>query len=157
MLEVLQGSNKIMGKKLLVMLTGILHLGIGFSFGKSKGPKMNIETEPTILALHGDSIPVEIKGTFPESFNKKAVVDFTPVLKYGDQTIVLETMYFQGEEVAEEYQKPGAVVIPTTGGSFTYKTNVKYEPGMDICELYVEPMVSVKGKTPSSYDRQKNC
>ena len=130
-------------------------LGLGFSFGKSKGPKMNIETEPNILALHGDSIPVEIKGSFPEAFNKKAVVDFTPILKYGDQTIVLETMYFQGAEVPEEYQMPGAVVVPTTGGSFTYKTKVKYEPGMDICELYVDPMVSVKGKTPSSMTDRK--
>ncbi|MCD4683012.1 MAG: porin family protein, partial [Bacteroidales bacterium] len=130
-------------------------LGLGYSFGKSKGPKMQIETEPSILAVHGDSIPIEIRGTFPESYNKKAVVDFTPVLKYGDQSLVLETMYFQGEEVAEEYQKPGAVIIPATGGSFTYKTKVKYEPGMDICELYVDPMASIKGKTPfSMHDRK---
>ncbi len=131
-------------------------LGLAYSFwGSRAGGKMLIETEPNILALVGDSIPIEIKGSFPESYNKKAVVDFTPVLKYGDQSLVLETMYFQGEEVAEEYQKPGAVIIPTTGGSFTYKTKVKYEPGMDICELYVDPMASIKGKTPfSMHDRK---
>ncbi|MCD4666021.1 MAG: porin family protein, partial [Bacteroidales bacterium] len=130
-------------------------LGLGYSFGKSKGPKMEIETEPNILALVGDSIPIEIKGSFPEKYINKAVVDFTPVLKYGDQSLQLETMYFQGEDVAEEYQKPGAVVMPATGGSFTYKTMVKYEPGMDICELYVEPMTSVKGKTPYSMNDRK--
>ena len=131
-------------------------LGLGYSFGKAKeGGKMNIETEPNMLAIHGDSIPIEIKGTFPESYNKKAVVDFTPVLKYGDKTLQLETMYFQGEEVAEEYKKPDAVLMPATGGSFTYTTYVKYQPGMDICELYVEPMASVKGKTPYSMGDRK--
>jgi len=131
-------------------------LGLGYSFGQGgKGPKMAIETEPAMLSLHGDSIPVEIKGTFPESFNKKAVVDFTPVLVYGDQTKQLETMYFQGEDVTEEYQKSGAVVMPSTGGSFSYRTYVKYEPGMEVCELYVEPMTSAKGKTPNSLGDRK--
>ena len=130
--------------------------GVGYSFWRTKkGPKMQIETEPSMLALHGDSIPIEIKGTFPDAYNKNAVVDFTPVLKYGTQTKQLETLYFQGEEVPEEYKKPGAVVIPSTGGTFTYKTYVKYEPGMDVCELYVEPMSSVKGRTPSSLGDRK--
>jgi hypothetical protein len=131
-------------------------VGLGYSFWKPKaGGKMRIETEPSLLALHGDSIPVEIKGNFPESFNKKAVVDFTPVLKFGDKSIKLETMYFQGAEVPAEYQKQGAVVIPETGGSFTYKTYIKYEPGMDICELYVDPMASVKGGKPFSMTDRK--
>lgn len=131
-------------------------VGLGYNFWRPKsGAKTQIETEPAVLALVGDSIPVEISGTVPESFNKKAVVDFTPVLVYGDQTKQLETIYLQGEEVPEEYMKPGAIVIPTTGGSFTYTTLVKYEPGMDVSELYVEPMSSVKGKTPTSLGNRK--
>jgi len=131
-------------------------VGVGYSFWRpSAGAKIQIETEPAMLAVQGDSIPVEIKGTIPESFNKRAVIDFTPVLVYGDQSKQLETIYLQGEEVAEENQKPGALVIPATGGSFTYKTNVKYEPGMDVCELYVQPLSSVKGRTPSSLGDRK--
>ncbi len=131
-------------------------LGVGYSFWKSKaGAKMQIDTEPSMLALEGDSIPVVIHGNVPESFNKKAVVDFTPVLVYGDQSKPLETMYLQGEEVPEEYMKPGAVMMPATGGSFTYTTKVKYEPGMDVCELRVEPMSSVKGRTPNSLGDRK--
>ncbi|MCB2220060.1 MAG: outer membrane beta-barrel protein [Bacteroidetes bacterium] len=131
-------------------------LGVGYSFWRpSTGAKMQIETEPAMLALHGDSIPVTIRGSFPDSYNKRAVVDFTPVLKYGDQSKQLETLYFQGEDVAEEYQKPGAIVMPDAGGSFTYTTYVKYEPGMDVCELYVEPMSSVKGRTPGSMGDRK--
>jgi len=64
-------------------------------------------------------------------------------------------MYFQGEEVAEEYRKPGAISMPSTGGSFTYTTYVPYEPGMEVCELYVEPMVSTKGKTPGTMGDRK--
>ncbi|MCD4696213.1 MAG: outer membrane beta-barrel protein [Bacteroidales bacterium] len=131
-------------------------LGVGYSFWRpTGGAKMQIETEPSMLALHGDSIPIEIKGSFPDSYNKRAIVDFTPVLKYGDKTKQLETLYFQGGEVAEEFKKPGAIVIPETGGSFTYKTYVKYEPGMDVCELYVEPMSSIKGRTPSTMGDRK--
>ncbi|MEZ5082488.1 MAG: hypothetical protein R2750_03420 [Bacteroidales bacterium] len=131
-------------------------VGVGYSFWRPKsGPKMKIETEPSMLALHGDSIPIEIKGSFPDAYNKRAVVDFTPVLKYGDQSKQLETMYFQGEEVAEEFMKPGAVIVPEAGGTFTYKTYVKYEPGMEVCELYVEPMSSVKGRTPSTMGDRK--
>ncbi len=130
-------------------------LGLGYSFWQPKGCDIRIETEQNVLALHGDSIPIEIKGKFPECFNEKGVVDFSPVLKYGDKTLVLETMYFQGEEVAAEYQKPGAVIIPVAGGSFTYKTFVKYEPGMDVCELYVDPMVSIKGNKPYSLSDRK--
>ena len=131
-------------------------MGLGYSFWKPKaGAKMQIETEPNVLALVGDSIPIEIRGSFPESYNKRAVVDFTPVLKYGDKSKQLETIYFQGEDVAEEYRKPGAIAMPATGGSFTYTTYVPYEPGMDVCELYVEPMVSTKGKTPSSMGDRK--
>jgi len=131
-------------------------VGVGYSFWKgSDKAKTNVETEPTMLSLEGDSIPIVIKGTFPESYNKKTVIDFTPVLKYGDQSMQLETMYFQGEEVAEEHQKAGAILIPATGGSFTYKTKVKYEPGMDVCEVYVMPMSSAKGKTPKSMGDRK--
>jgi len=126
-------------------------LGLSYNFWrpKEKG-KIEINTEPTILALHGDSIPVEVKATVPEYFNKKTVVEFTPVMKYGDKTKQLETIYLQGEEVPEELKKPGAVIIPATGGSFTYKTTVQYEPGMEVSEIYVDPMASVGTKTPYS-------
>lgn len=131
-------------------------VGLGYSFWRPRaGAKMQIETEPAVLALQGDSIPVEIRGTVPESFNKKAVVDFTPVLVYGDQSKQLETVYLQGTEVPEEYMKPGAIMMPETGGSFTYTTMVKYEPGMEVCELHVEPMSSVKGRTPTSMGDRK--
>jgi tetratricopeptide (TPR) repeat protein len=130
-------------------------LGLGYSFWQPKGCDIRIETEPTILVLHGDSIPIEVKGTFPECFNEKGVVDFTPVLKYGDKSLPLETMYFQGEEVPTEFQKQGAVIMPVAGGSFTYKTFVKYEPGMEVCELYVDPMVSIKGNKPYSLSDRK--
>jgi tetratricopeptide (TPR) repeat protein len=131
-------------------------LGVGYSFWKTEPKaKMKIETEPALLALHGDSIPIEIKGTFPGAYTKNAVVDFTPVLKYGTQTKQLETIYFQGTEVEEQYKKAGAITMPTTGGPFTYTTYVKYEPGMEVCELFVEPMASIKGRTPISMGDRK--
>ncbi len=108
-----------------------------------------------MLALEGDSIPIVIKGTFPESYNQKTVVEFTPVLKYGEESKQLETMYFQGAEVAEENQKAGAVIIPEEVVHSLTKLIVKYEPGMDVCEVYVMPMSSTKGKTPKSMGDRK--
>ncbi len=130
-------------------------VGAGYSFGQGKSSKINIETEPTTLSIVGDSVPVVVKGNFPDGFDSKSVVAFAPVLKYGDQTKQLETMYFQGTDVTEENQKPGAVVVPEEGGSFTYSTTVAYEPGMDICEVYVDPMVSYKGKEATSMGDRK--
>ncbi|MBN1339596.1 MAG: outer membrane beta-barrel protein [Bacteroidales bacterium] len=126
-------------------------LGLSYNFWrpKEKG-KIQINTEPVLLALHGDSVPVEVKATVPEYFNSKAVVEFTPILKYGDKTKQLPTIWLQGEDVPEEFRKPGAITIPSTGGSFTYKTNLTYEPGMEVCEIYVDPMASVSNKTPYS-------
>ena len=78
------------------------------------------------------------------------MVDFTPVLKFGDQTVQLKTIYLQGEEVADEFKKPGAIVIPATGGKFVYDAKVPYQPGMEQAEVYVDPMASIKGKAPKS-------
>jgi tetratricopeptide (TPR) repeat protein len=126
-------------------------LGLTYNFWRPKEKcKIILETEPTILALVGDSVPVEVKGTIPTCFNSKAVVEFTPVLKYGNQTKKLKTIWLEGTEVAQEFKKPGAIQISPTGGTFTFKDKVKYEPGMDVCELFVEPMASISGKPPFS-------
>ncbi|MBN3034066.1 MAG: outer membrane beta-barrel protein [Bacteroidales bacterium] len=126
-------------------------LGLSYNFWRPKeAGQIMIETDYIVLSVNGDSVPMQIKGTIPDYFNKKAVVEFTPVLKYGSQTKKLPTIYLQGEEVPEEFRKPGAIIIPSTGGNFTYSQNIKYEPGMDVCEVYVEPMASINGKTPFS-------
>lgn len=125
-------------------------LGLSYNFLRPKERcKLILETDQSILALHGDSIPVEIKGTMP-CFNPRAVLDFTPVLKYGDKSVKLKTIYLQGNEVEEEFRKAGAIEMAPTGGTFVYRTMIKYEPGMEICALYADPLVSVKGKTPFS-------
>jgi Flp pilus assembly protein TadD/outer membrane protein OmpA-like peptidoglycan-associated protein len=127
------------------------NVGLSYNFGKSKNDvSFKLETGYEVLALVGDSVPVLIEGNIPENFNSKAVVDFTPVMKYGDQTVQLKTIYLQGEEVADEFKKPGAIVLPETGGKFTYTAMVPYQPGMEQAEVFVEPMASIKGKTPKS-------
>lgn len=126
-------------------------LGLSYNFWRPKEKcAIKLETDQSILALYGDSIPIEVKGTIPECFNSKAVVEFTPVLKYGTQTVKLKTIYLQGNEVPEEFRKSGAIEIGPTGGTFVYKTKIKYEPGMEVCELYVDPMASVNNKPPYS-------
>ncbi len=126
-------------------------VGVSYNFMRPKNvANFKIETSKEPLVLVGDSVPVHIEGEIPENFNPKAVVDFTPVLKFGDQTVQLKTIYLQGEDVADEFKKPGAIVIPATGGKFVYDAVAPYQPGMEQAEVYVDPMASIKGKTPKS-------
>ena len=134
------------------------NVGVSYNFLKpSNAASFKIETGYEPLALVGDSVPVVIEGEIPENFNSKAVVDFTPIMKYGDKTIQLKTIYLQGEEVADEYKKAGAIVLPETGGKFTYTTMVPYQAGMEQAIVSVDPMASIKGKSPKSIgDRPTN-
>ncbi|MBG0782276.1 MAG: hypothetical protein H0S84_08410, partial [Bacteroidales bacterium] len=66
------------------------NIGARFKFGGSnvKGMvkdfgKVELQVIPEILEEQGDSVMVTIKGNFPPKyFNKKAVMNFTPVLTY---------------------------------------------------------------------------
>lgn len=131
-------------------------LGLSYNFWRPKERgKIEINTDTVLLVLHGDSIPMSVNATVPDYFNKKAVVEFTPILRYGDKSKQLETVWLQGEEVPEEFRKPGAITISSTGGSFVYKTTIDYEPGMEVSQVFVDPMVTISNKTPYSLEDRK--
>ncbi len=121
------------------------NIGARFKFGGNKNKKMaadfekvQLEAIPSPLEEKGDSIEVTIKGTFPPKyFDKKAIMCFTPVLKYDGGETAFETMNFKGEDVAGE----GTLVSYSNGGSFSYTSKIPYDPAMDVSELVVAPVI----------------
>lgn len=121
------------------------NIGARFKFGGNKNKKMandfekvQLETIPSPLKEQGDSVEVTIKGTFPPKyFDKKAIMCFTPVLKYDGGETAFETMNFKGEDVAGD----GTLVSYGNGGTFTYTSKIPYDPAMDVSELVVSPVI----------------
>lgn len=101
--------------------------------------------EPNPLEVHGDQVKVEVKGTIPEkSFHKKAIVKFTPVLKYDDgKEKELESLTLKGEKAEGD----GKVINSKTGGTVKYSDSFKYDSDMKVSELYVKPTLTRKGES----------
>ncbi len=92
-------------------------------------------TTPVVLEAVGGKVPVTINGKFPEKyFNKKTVVEVTPVLKWKGGEARGTTAKFQGEKVQNNHQ----TVSYHMGGNYTLKTEFDYVPEMAQSELFLE-------------------
>lgn len=99
---------------------------------------------PQVLEAVGGKVPATINGRFPAKyFNKKAVVQVTPVLRWNGGQAVGQTMTFQGEKVLGN----GQTVSYANGGNFTLRTEFDYVPQMAKSELYLDFNVRVGKKT----------
>lgn len=101
------------------------------------------QVKPEVLEAKGGAVAFTVEGTVPEkSFHKKAVVEFTPYLKYGDgKTKELKKFVLKGEKAEGE----GTVINSKTGGSFSYSESFPYEDQMRVSELLVNAKIT-KGK-----------
>lgn len=94
--------------------------------------QVRYDVTPKVLEMHGDSVVMTAKVTFPTKyFQKKATLKFTPVLKYDGGETAFETFTLQGEDVQDNNQ----VVSYTSGGSFTFTSTVAFVEGMRNSEL----------------------
>ena len=90
---------------------------------------------PQVLEAVGGKVPATINGKFPEKyFNKKAVVEVTPVLKWNGGEAKGQPATFQGEKVEGNDQ----TISYKMGGSYTMKTSFDYVPEMAKSESYLE-------------------
>ena len=90
---------------------------------------------PQVLEAIGGKVPATINGKFPEKyFNKKAVVEVTPVLRWNGGEAKGQPATFQGEKVEGNNQS----ISYKMGGSYTMKTSFDYVPAMAKSELYLE-------------------
>ncbi len=100
--------------------------------------KVSITASPEILENKGNMVTVTINAEFPPKyFNKKTVMNITPILIYEEGETVLPSMNFIGEKVSGD----GIVVSKRHGGAFSYTFTIPYDDKMYNSLLIVEPIV----------------
>lgn len=107
-------------------------------------PTVTYKVEPNPLQMHADSVSVTITGQYPAKFfNKKAVMEVTPVLKWEGGEQAFKTQSLQGEAV----EANATIIAFETGGSFNYTAKVPFKDGMEISDLVIRSKATVKDKS----------
>ena len=123
--------------KIFLSLVGALMLA-AFSACSSKMGELSSDyftVTPQVLEAVNGQVPATINGKFPEKyFNKKAIVEVTPVLRWEGGEAKGQPSVFQGEKVQGNDQ----TISYKMGGSYTMKTSFDYVPEMAKSELYLE-------------------
>lgn len=125
-----------MMKKLYLPL--LMAVVVGLSSCSSKMGELSADyftVTPQVLEAVGGKVPATINGKFPEQyFNKKAVVEVTPVLRWNGGESRGQSAVFQGEKVEGNDQ----TISYRAGGNYTMRTSFDYVPEMAKSELYLE-------------------
>jgi len=106
--------------------------------------EVNYELTPNPAEMHGDSIEIAIKGSFPEKyFNKKVSATITPVLVYGGNSEAFTPLKLKGEVSEAE----GTTINYEKGGSFSHTAKIPYKDGMEVATIELRATGEYKGKT----------
>lgn len=106
--------------------------------------KITYKVTPDPMEMHGDSITVNISGTYPAKvFPKKATVTTTPIIKYNGGEKALKPLVLIGEKV----EGTGMKISNSKGGNFSYTDKVAYTPEMKVATLEIKASGAVKKKT----------
>lgn len=135
-----------MTKKLYLPLLMVLAVALLTSCSKKMGELSSdyFTVTPQVLEAVGGKVPATINGKFPEKyFNKKAVVEVTPVLKWDGGEVKGQPAVFQGEKVEGNDQ----AISYKAGGNYSMKTSFDYVPEMAKSELFLEFKATVGKKT----------
>ena len=106
---------------------------------------VSYEVNPSPLEVHAGQVEVTVNAKYPEKFfNKKAIVDVTPVLKYDDGQTEFESITLQGESVEANNK-----VIPFAGGEMSYgPKKIAYTDAMLKSDLMIEMSAKVGDNEP---------
>ncbi|MDK2978072.1 MAG: hypothetical protein PWP52_786 [Bacteroidales bacterium] len=107
---------------------------------KEEASALQYNVTPKVLEMHANTVKYEITGDVPaEWFNKKAIVEFTPVYKYNGGEEVLESKTYQGESVEANNK-----VIPyETGGSVEFAGEFEYDEAMRKGQLEMRAVATI--------------
>ncbi|MHC1705635.1 MAG: tetratricopeptide repeat protein [Tenuifilaceae bacterium] len=98
---------------------------------------------PNPLEVHGNKVKGTIEGTIPAKyFNKKAIVEVTPVLVYQGGELPLAVKVLQGQDVQANNQ----VISYDAGGSVKHDIEFDYKDEMFKSELELRMVISYKDK-----------
>ena len=103
----------------------------------------NFKVTPNPLEVHGDVVKGTIEGTFPAKyFNKKALLEITPVLVYDGGELPLPVKMLQGEDVQDNHQ----AISYDAGGSFKHDIEFEYTDAMMKSDLELRFVIIHKDK-----------
>jgi len=103
----------------------------------------SFKVTPNPLEVHGNKVKATIEGTIPAKyFNKKAIVDVTPVLVYQGGELALTVKTLQGQDVQANNQ----VISYDAGGSFKQDIEFDYKDEMFKSELELRFVITYKDK-----------
>jgi len=113
--------------------------------------KVKYEVTPNPLEMHGDSVALSVKGTYPAKyFAKKVDVAVTPSIKTAEGNHPFKTVTMVGEKSTTNGEK----INSKAGGSFTYTDKIAYTPDMKAGDVMVTPVGS-KGTTTKDFGGMK--
>ncbi len=142
--------------QIALVLTASLAIVSCGGLKKMKKDAQNVKytVTPSPLELHGDSVEVTINGSIPPKyFNKKVIVEATPVLKYNGGEKAYAVKKLQGEAVEDNNK----VISYTEGGSFSYTAKVAYEDAirMSDLEVRIKGYLAKKPEKPLDFEPYK--
>ena len=101
------------------------------------------EVTPNPLEMHGDSVAIAVKGTYPPKyFAKKVTLTITPTLKSASGEKSFKSINIVGEKV----EGNGTKINMKAGGNFTYTDKMAYTPDLRASDVMVN-IKGMKGKT----------
>jgi tetratricopeptide (TPR) repeat protein len=113
----------------------------GLNKMKETAGTMKPTVVPEILEMKGGQVEMTVKGNFPPKFfNKKAVLEVTPVLKYANGETAYQSKTFQGEKV----EANNTVIKYKEGGAYEITGKVPYTEDMMLSELVLKLNASLK-------------
>jgi tetratricopeptide (TPR) repeat protein len=108
---------------------------------KEEASNLQYNVTPKVLEMHANKVEYEITGDVPaEWFNKKAIVEFTPVYKYDGGEEVLESKTYQGESV----EANNKVIAYETGGPLEFAGEFDYNEAMRNGDLEMRAVATIK-------------
>ena len=130
----------------VVFLAGIFALSScgGLDKMKKAADQVKYEASPKVLELKGNTVDVSFKVSFPAKFfNKKAILEMTPVLVYNGQELPLDKGIVQGEKV----EGNNKAIKYLEGGSYNWAAKpFEFKDEMRVSQVVIRPSVYIAGK-----------
>ena len=135
--------KNLFNKILVLGVAGVMMASCGSPKKMAKNANLvSVNSEPETMEVVAGKINEKVTVNFPAKyFNKKAVVEATPVLVYQGGEVAGEPVMLQGEKVTENN-----TLVSYEGGSVSRSFTFDYVKGMEKSHLELRMKVLFKGK-----------
>ena len=128
----------------IIALAGLLLAGCGGVEKMKELPAgFTLKVTPNPVEVHANKVKATFEGTIPPKyFNKKAIVEITPVVVYKGGELALPSKVLQGEDVQANNQ----VINYEAGGSWKHDVEFDYKNEMFSSEIELRFEITYKDK-----------